>query len=220
MQRRLVILLVGLTLICAWGAGRVQAQGSLPQTYSLTVDPAFSIFGPTRVTIIRDGSKEVVDQFAPPGPGRPKEFHNHIVYDFQAHKVYSKIVSDSSIPCGVQDYPRPIAPPELDVISGTNALIHELTQGNAPLKPAGTETVNGVPTKVMEVGDKYKVWIAQNGGFLVKVVGPDSEGKATTLIEVKDLSFAKPPASAFTPPSGCNEVKPRPAQNPRPTSPH
>jgi hypothetical protein len=158
------------------------------------------------VKVSRDGFKEVVDQFAPPGPGRPKEFHNHIVYDFQAHKVYSKIVSDPSLPCGVQDYNNPIAPPELDVISGASAIIKELTEGNAQLKQVGTETLNGIPAKVMEVTGKAKVWIAQDGGFPVRVVSIEPDGKATTIIEVKELSFAKPPAAVFTPPTGCAQA--------------
>jgi hypothetical protein len=31
------------------------------------------------VKISRDGSKEVVDQILPVGPGRDKEFHNHLL---------------------------------------------------------------------------------------------------------------------------------------------
>jgi len=202
-----VVLQVVATLVLGGSVPSAQAQISVPRTYSLTEDPAFALFGPTRVTIIRDGSKEVVDQFAPPGPGRPKEFHNHIVYDFQAHKVYSQIVSDPSQHCGVQDYNHPIAPPELDVITGTDALIRELTQGNPPMKPVGTETVNGISAKVMDIPGKAKVWLAQDGGFLVKVVTIDPDGKASTIIEVKQLSFAKPPSSALTPPTGCSQVK-------------
>jgi len=32
--------------------------------------------------------------------GRDKEFHNHLLYDFQAHKLYIKVLSDPAVPCG------------------------------------------------------------------------------------------------------------------------
>jgi hypothetical protein len=37
----------------------------------------------------------------PVGPGRNKEFHTHILYGFQAHKIYTKVVSDPAVPCSV-----------------------------------------------------------------------------------------------------------------------
>jgi hypothetical protein len=79
-----------------------------------------------------------------------------------------------------------------------------------PMKQVGTETVNGIAAKVFEEngsGGKGKIWVADKGGFPVKVamVGPD--GKEETIIEVKQLNFAKPPAAKFVPPSGCQVVE-------------
>ncbi len=205
MRQRFIVLLAVLTVISGWGLSHLEAQGPAPQTYSLTEDPAFALLGPSVVKISRDGSKEVVDQIMPVGPGRAKEFHNHLLYDFQAHKLYAQDVGDPSVPCGVQDYTDPAAPPEFDPISGSDALMKELTEGNAQLKQVGTETLNGIAAKVMEFTSAQgngKVWIAQNGGFPVKIVSIGPDGKAQTLIEVKQLSFAKPPASAFAAPEG------------------
>ena len=205
MRRRFIVLLAVLTAISGWGLSRLHAQGPTPQAYSLTEDPGFALMGPSVVKISRDGSKEVVDQILPVGPGRDKEFHNHLVYDFQAHKLYTKVLSDPAVPCGVQEYADPAAPPEFDLISGSDALMKELTGGAQP-KQVGVDTVNGIATKVLEVTSAKgngKIWIAQNGGFPVKiaVLGPD--GKEMTIIEVKQLSLAKPPASAFAVPAGC-----------------
>ena len=210
MRQRFIILLAVLTVISGWGLSRLQAQGPTPQTYSFTEDPAVAIMGPTIVKLSRDGPKEAVDQIMPAGPGRDKEFHNHILYDFQAHKIYTKIVSDASVPCSVMDYTDPAVPPEFDVISGSDALMKELTGDNGQMKQVGTETVNGIATKLMEVTSaqgKGKVWVAQKGGFPVKVVSIGADGKAQTVIEVKQLSFAKPPASAFAPPEGCATIQ-------------
>ncbi len=210
MRRRFIVLLAVLTLICGWGLSHLRAQGPAPQAYSITEDPGFALMGPSVVKISRDGSKEVVDQIMPVSPGRDKEFHNHLLYDFQAHKLYTKVVSDPSVPCGVQEYTDPAAPAEFDPISGSDALMKELTSGGGQVKQAGTDTVNGIATKVLEVTSAKangKIWIAQNGGFPVKIAFLGADGKATTIIEVKQLNFAKPPASAFAVPAGCGPVQ-------------
>jgi hypothetical protein len=167
------------------------------------------MLGPSVVKISRDGSKEVVDQIMPPGQGRDKEFHNHLLYDFQAHKLYVRVLSDANGACGVQDYADPAAPAEFDVISGADALLKDLTGGNGQTKQLGTAAVNGIATKVVEFTSAQghgKIWVTQNGGFPVKIVIIGADGKETTLIEVKQLSFSKPPASAFILPEGCAEA--------------
>jgi hypothetical protein len=209
MRRRLVVLLAVLTVVSGWGLPRLQAQGPVPQAYSFTEDPGLALMGPSIVKISRDGSREVVDQIMPVGPGRDKEFHNHLLYDFQAHKLYTKVLSEPDVPCGVQEYNDPAAPAEFDLISGSAALMKEMT-GDAQLKQVGTDTVNGIATKVLEVTSAKgngKIWIAQNGGFPVKMVATGPDGKTMTIIEMKQLSLARPPASAFALPAGCAAVQ-------------
>ncbi len=80
-------------------SGGVFAQTALPQTYSYTEDPAFPLAGPGIAKITRDGSKEVVEQTMPAGVmGRQKEYHGRIFYDFQAHKLYTQVMSDPGRP--------------------------------------------------------------------------------------------------------------------------
>ena len=210
-----------LTLIC--GLSRAQAQGPTPLTYSLTEDPGIPLAGPQVVKIVRDGSKEVIEQIMPPIPGqREKEYHGRLLYDFQAHRLYTQVLSDPGMPCGVQEFNDPAAPGELDVISGAADIQKELT-GKGQVKPVGTETVNGFATNVMEFTSpdaSGKIWVAQKGGFPVKLVFIDKTGKATTFIEVKQLSFAKPPASTFAVPASCASAQlpppPPPAAKPGP----
>jgi len=188
------------------GVSQIQGAGA----YSLTEDLPSGLFGPTIVMLSRDGPKEAVDQIMPAGSGRDKELRTHILYDFQAHKVYTKNVSNASVPCSVMKYNSPAAPPMFDPISGSADLMKEFTSKNGQMKEVGTETVNGISTKVMEVTSAQgngKVWLAQNGGFPVKVVSIGPDGKEQTVSEVKQLSFAKPPASAFTPPEGCTTIQ-------------
>lgn len=187
---------------------RMWAQDSALHVYSYTEDPAISIMGPTIVKIVRDGPKEAVDQIMAVGPGRDKEFHNHILYDFQAHKIYTKLVSDPAVPCAVMDYTSAAAPPEFDMISGAAQDMKDMEKQHP--KQVGSETLNGIATNVFEAPveeGKEKVWVAQNGGFPVKVVMTGPDGNATTILEVKQLSFAKPPASALLPPADCKTIQ-------------
>lgn len=217
MRRRFLVLLAVLALTGVWGLSPLRAQGAAPQAYSLTEDPGFAS---SVVKISRDGSKEVIDQILPVGPGRDKEFHNHLFYDFQAHKLYTKVVSDPAVPCGIQEYTDPAAPPEFDPISGSDALMKELAASGQP-KQAGTDTVNGIATKVLEVTSaqgKGKIWVAQNGGFPVKIAFIGTDGKAMTIIEVKQLSLARPPASVFAVPAGCTAVQMHTQTSQKPTT--
>jgi hypothetical protein len=185
---------------CLW------PQTSVPQVYSYIQDPATSLMGPSVVKVARDGPKEAIDQILPVGPGRAKEFHNHILYDLQAHKIYIKLVSDPSVPCSVMAYTSPAVPDEFDVITASADSMKDFL---AHAKLLRRETVNGIPAKVMELtADQMKVtaWIADPGGFPIKEVMVPPGGAATTMLEVKQLSFARPPASAFAPPTGCKVV--------------
>ena len=185
---------------CLWPQTRV------PTVYSYIQDPATGIMGSSVVKVARDGPKEAIDQILPVGPGRAKEFHNHILYDLQAHKIYTKLVSDPSVPCSVMTYTSPAVPDEFDVITASADSMKDFLAHAQLLR---RETVNGIPAKVMELtADQMKVtaWIADPGGFPVKEVIVPPGGAATTMLEVKQLSFARPPASAFAPPTGCKEV--------------
>ncbi|MGA2572519.1 MAG: hypothetical protein ABSF23_18580, partial [Terracidiphilus sp.] len=203
MRRSQVPCLAPSIVLCAFAASLFPQA---PQTYSYTQDPAMSLMGPSIVKVVRDGPREAIDQILPVGPGRTKEFHNHILYDFQAHKIYTQLVSDPSVPCTVMTYTSPAVPDEFDVITASADSMKDFL-GHATL--LRRETVNGIPAKVMEMStDQMKVtaWIADPGGFPVKEIMLPPGGAATTMLEVKQLSFAKPPASAFAPPAGCKAV--------------
>jgi hypothetical protein len=162
--------------------------------------------GPTIVKVARDGPKEAIDQFIPAGAVTDKELHNHILYDFQAHKIYTHMVSDPSAPCTVITYTSPAVPDEFDVMNASPDIKDFLAHATLSRR----ETVNGIPAKVMEMSvDQGKVtaWIADPGGYPVKEVMTAQDGTATTMLEVKQLSFARPPASAFAPPAGCIAVQ-------------
>lgn len=209
MRQRFLVTLAASLLISTVAATNSLAQG--PTTYTLTENPGFSIpgMGTSTVTVIRDGSKEVVDQIMPPGPGRDKEYHGHLLYDFQAHRLYTKVISDPTMECGAQEYNEAAAPAEFDVISGAAALMKEISSPDDITKPAGTEVVNGIPARVVMITSKEanaKVWYALKGGYPIKVAIIGADGTLTPMLEVKTLSFAKPEAMNFILPTGCMEA--------------
>jgi hypothetical protein len=219
MRLRITVVPAALLFIVGCAPSALEAQA--PQTYSFTEDPGFPLAGPNVTKIFRDGSREVVEQTMPAGfGGREKEYRSHLLYDFQAHKLYTQVLSDPGVPCGLQDYADASAPAEFDPISGSDALQKELA-GAGHLTTVGSEAVNGIPAKIAEATTpqgKGRVWLAQDGGFPVKVVFTGPDNKPETIIEVKQLSFAKPPASVFVPPAGCVAVQtaqtaPKPSNN-------
>lgn len=220
MQRRFFVVLGLFVIVPGWGLTLSHAQVPTPQTYSYTEDPAIPIMGPAVAKIFRDGSKEVVDQIMPVIPGRDKEYHGHLLYDFKAHTLYTQVVSDPGMPCGLQEYKDPAAPKEFDVISGAADVMKELSGPDNQAKQVGTETLNGMPTKVLEFTSPQasgKIWLTQEGAYPVKLVMIGKDGKPTTFIEVKQLSFAKPPASVFAIPASCASAKlPPPPAKPGP----
>ena len=87
--------------------------------------------GPQVVKIFRDGSKEVIEQMMPPIPGqRDKEYHGHLLYDFQAHRLYTQVLSDPGTPCGVQEYNDPWPRPE----SLTSSAAQPISKKNSPVR--------------------------------------------------------------------------------------
>jgi hypothetical protein len=176
------------------------------QTYSYIQDPGIPIMRTQVVKVYRDGSKELIEQTMPAGVmGREKEYHGRTFYDFQAHKLYVQVLSDPGAPCGLQDLAETTAPSMLDPVGAGADLLKELV-GKGTITQVGTETINGIPTKVMMLtasDGNGKVWLAQNGGYPVRIDSIDKDGKASTMLEVKQLSLAKPTGNFFTPPGNC-----------------
>jgi hypothetical protein len=76
------------------------------------------------------------------------------------------------------------------------------------MKQIGTETVNGIATKVLEYTDpsgqgKLKLWLETEYGLVVKYQRIGKDGQEATVIEVQQFSPSPPPASLFVLPPVC-----------------
>lgn len=185
-----------------------QTATPLPQAYSFTADPALPIAGPAVVKVFRDGNKELVEQTLPPYAERKTPYVVRLLYDFAAHTLYTRIVSDPAVPCGLSKYTGSEPPFEFDMISGGAVFVkRQMDIAKSPSKQVGTEVVSGITFKILEISipqqGSARFWVADPGGYPLRIVFTAPDGKKQTYLELKQLSFAKPPASTFAPPSGC-----------------
>ena len=187
-------------------APSAQAQTAKPpDAYSVTEVNA--LMGPTMtMKIDRDGARAVVESTIAPQPGATPSAASHTLtyYDFQNHKNYTLNLSDASAVCSRGDFSGDWGDP-FEVSAG---LWKEL----APQHPrqTGAETVNGFATKVMETAagpDQAKLWLDTASGLVVK-----AQTGTQTILEIKRLSLAKPPAAIFAVPAKCGAAPPTQAE--------
>jgi len=95
-----------------------------------------------------------------------------------------------------------------DPVTGTADHLPKLAEGRSR-QAAGTGSVGGRPARIEAfVGGKKPTepdarpwptgaWLAEEGGYLLKLEADGPEGKPTTLLEVTQLTFARPPGASL-----------------------
>lgn len=82
------------------------------------------------------------------------------------------------------------------------------------MKPAGTDTVAGIPTEIYAGGaggSSLKAWFDSKDGLVLRAVATMPNGTTTTVVDISAVSLAPPPASLFVLPAVCADVKLPPA---------
>jgi len=197
-------LVLGPALMASLALPAAAQPAALPQTYSFVGTNA--MFGaPQNVKVNRNGSMELIERTRPAAPGRG-ELHDKLLYDFQAHKIYS--MNPTTNQCTVQEYGSAFAP-MFDPVGGSQ----EMTAGlaDAPQGAMKRETVNGIATRFVEMPlpgnqGKYKIWVEEKSNFLVKLVAAMAGAPEETQLEIRDLSYAPSPAALFVAPEGCVRI--------------
>jgi|HubBroStandDraft_1064217.scaffolds.fasta_scaffold00006_7 hypothetical protein len=188
--------LVSLASLIAPGAAAQAAKP--PRAYSVT--EVNSMFGPTMtLKIDRDGDKAVVDETVPSRSAGSPGIHTHSYYDIKTHQSNSVDLNFAKENCSHGTFDDNW----FDPFEMSATLFSSLENA----KQIGTETVNGFATKVMESGaagpGHKKVWLDATSGLIIK-----AEIGAKTIIEVKEVRLAKPPASVFAIPAACAAAPP------------
>jgi hypothetical protein len=192
-----VLCLAGLAITGRFAPGLRAQYPAPPTAYSVT--QINGMMGtPVTVQIYRDGSKAVVDNIHGAS-------HTRTLFDLQAHTNYTWDAANPANGCSSGnfsgDWGDPFSTADVD------ALLQSATQ------PPGNETVNGFATKVMEAVDpkskiKIKVWRETKSGLVVKADMTPPGGAASTIIETKQFSAAKPSAALFVLPEPCAKAGP------------
>jgi len=165
------------------------AQPSAPAAY--TVVQVNAMFGsPVEQTIYRDGSKVLVQQ---------KNLRT--LYHLETHTNQSWDVTQGACSNGTfaGDWGDPFA------------MSAEIAKQNP--KETGAETINGVPTRILEAdipGGKLKAWVDPRTGLLLRGQMMPAGGAAQTIVDVKQFKVGAPPASVFALPAGCASAAPPP----------
>jgi hypothetical protein len=205
MIRTLCALALGLPLAANLPAQAPAPSSSLPETYSFTATE--SLIGPEMtVKGNRNGSKELIERTAVPRPGVANPFHDRVLYDFQAHRLYTTNLTSNL--CSTQEYGSPNAP-MFDPIGGSQEMVGDFAIH--PPKVVRTESVNGIAARLVEIDlpgnqGKYRIWLDAKYNFIVKFAAALRGAPEATQIEVKQLSYAPSPAALFTPPAGCSQI--------------
>jgi len=140
------------------------------------------------------------------------------LYDFAAHKVYwSGFPGQNALPggCSWGHYRSARAPVDEDLVTGTTDVLQKMSEGRQQ-RAAGAGVGNGVAAHILTFvgGNKptapeaaavwpVRVFLADEGGTLLKAEAEGTNGKPTTLFEVTQLTFGAPTGVSLVPPKGC-----------------
>jgi hypothetical protein len=198
---------VGLVPLASMGP-IARAQAAPPQAYTLKAEGPFADRRMT-VSVERDGPRERIELAIDKNAMTS-------LYDFAAHRVYWIGWSGPGT-CSSGRYLSGRAPVDQDPITGTADNLRKLADGR-PRQAAGTGAVVGRPVRVEAfVGGKKpagpeaepwptRVWLAEEGGWLLKLEGEGPGGKSMTLLEVTQLTFAQPAGAPLQPPAPCTST--------------
>lgn len=198
--RNLTVTLARVVAVVGMAVAVASAQSTQgPQAYSLTETNA--MFGPPiTVEIHRDGAMALLESST-----GDQKVHTRTLYDLRAGKSYTLDLVNTSTPCGAGSFSGDWGDP----FAMSAELLRDMAKKNS--KTVGTETVAGVSTKVMEVTDPKvtaKVWLDEKDSLVIKLAMAPPGGAAQIMIEVKQFSLAKPPASLFVLPPTCAKAGP------------
>jgi hypothetical protein len=185
----------------------LHAQYAAPPS-GYTVTESNSMMGaPSTATIYRNGSKAVVDREIPSRTPGGKATRMHTLYDLDTHQQHDWDPSNTSLACGASNFSGDWGDP-----FASSAELHAQLAAAHPTD-AGTDTVNGMAAKVVEAvipQGKARVWLDPKYGLILKFEFAAAGGARQPMIEVKQVSFAMPPASLFVMPATCKSAGPPP----------
>lgn len=176
-----------------------------PTAYTIKQAPAAP--GSSAMTIYRNGAKAVIEyDHTATQDGTPAS-RTISLYDLNAGTSYSWDPAASPIACSVGTFSGDWGDPY--------AMTAQLSDGIAKgdLKPSGTETLHGIPTKVYAgtlQGTSIKAWLDEKDSLVLRAAIAPPGAAMQTLVDIVSVSLAPPPATLFALPPTCAGVHPPP----------
>jgi len=153
-------------------------------------------------TIYRSGDK-VLQEFNQPAQGGNPASRTLTLIDLAKHVNWSWDPAADPIACGAGTFSGDWGDP-FGMMGELNDGIHK-----GELKPGGTQMLAGVSTTLYTGstgGTPVKAWVDQKDGLAVKVVVGDGP-QSMTMVDVRRVTFAAPPAAKFALPNSCAGAK-------------
>jgi hypothetical protein len=177
-----------------------------PRPTAFTIAEAGPTPGST-LTVYRNGTKALTDMYYPAKPGGAAARHVFAFYDLAAGVSHAWDPSSAPPSCGVGTFSGDWGDP----FEATAEVSADIAKGD--LKPAGMETLHGIPTRVyagVNQGMNAKVWLDEKDGLVIKMAYGAPGAAMTTMSDIVKLSLAPPPAALMAMPAYCASIKPPP----------
>ena len=159
------------------------------------------------MTIYRNGSQVVFEYRHAAKPDGTPASHSLSFYDLTAGVSHTWDPSINPPSCSVGKFSGDWGDP----FASTAELTAAIAKGD--LKPAGPETIGGIPTKVyagVTQGTNLKVWLDEKDGLVIRLAFGAPGAAMQNMVDIRSVTFAPPPASFLTMPAYCASVKPPP----------
>ena len=159
------------------------------------------------MTIYRSGSQVVFEYRHAAKPDGTPASHSLSLYDLNAGVSHGWDPSINPPSCSVGKFSGDWGDP----FASTAELTADIAKGD--LKPAGSETIGGIPAKVyagVSQGTNLKVWLDEKDSLVMRLAFGAPGTTMQNMVDIRSASFAPPAASLFVLPSYCAGVKPPP----------
>jgi len=158
-------------------------------------------------TIYRNGSQAVIETKMVAQPDGTPAQHSFGFYDLKSGVSHSWDPTSTPINCSAGHFSGDWGDP----FDATKEITDGIASGK--FKPAGAETVSGIPTTVYTASDQgmnIKAWLDKKDNLLIKAGFGAPGAPLTYMVDIRSVSLALPPASVFALPPACAGVKPPP----------
>lgn len=179
------------------------AQAPPPTAYTIT--SALAGPDPGTMTVYRSGPKALTDMNYSAKPDGTPANRSLTLYDLKAMTSFSWDPAATPAACSAGTFSGDWGDP----FAMTAELSASIAKGD--LKPTGTETLSGIPTKVYAgttQGNSLKAWLDEKDGLVIRAMIVLPGAPPMTMVDVRKASFTPPPSSLFVLPAGCASVKP------------